>query len=171
MSEEILRPFDPEEEFAAGRYEFDEKLGIGKFNRCYTIPVLDIDGKPFLLGTFQDDHIDFINQARLPDDVFVPTVSQMEKWNEAHICKNWRDEPQKVLDVYGVKFYGDVYHGYIAEVDGIVYLASSSRCLDGSREFLVVYRYGAKFDRYGRGQQCAFIPVFFNREFYDGLQK
>lgn len=170
MSEEILRPFDPEEEFAAGRYEFDEKLGIGKFNRCYTIPVLDIDGKPFLLGTFQDNYIDFINQARLPDYVFVPTVLRMEEWNIKHIGKNWRNEPQKVLDAYGVKLYGDVYHDDITNVNDAVCLASSSRYSDGDRRFLAVGRGNADFEWYDRSR-CAFIPVFFNREFYDRHQK
>ena len=160
-----LRPFDPKEEFAAGRYAFEEKLGLGKFKKCYTIPVLAVDGGPFLLGTFQDDHIDFINQARLPDDVFVPTVSQMEKWNKAHIGEYWRSEPQKVLDVYGVKLYGNAYHWEIESIDKIVCLASSSRNSVGRRGFLVVDRV-ADFiwcDHY----QCAFVPVFFNREFYN----
>ena len=168
MSEKELRPFDPEEEFAAGRYEFDEKLGIGKFNRCYTIPVLDIDGKPFLLGTFQDDHIDFINQARLPDDVFVPAAFQMKEWNEAHIGEDWRNRPRKVLDAYGVKLYGGVYHVNIENIDG--YLASSSRYPDGNRSFLVVNRNYAYFHWLHRNR-CAFVPVFFGREFYNKQQE
>ena len=164
MSTKEIHPFNPSEEIAAGRYTFDEKLGFGKFYRCYTTPVLAIDGEPFLLGTFQDDHIDFINQARLPDGVFVPTVSQMEAWNEAHIGSNWRDKPEKVLKAYGVKLYGDAYHGDIESVDRVVYLASSSRDSDGGRRSLVVYGLDAYVDWYYR-YQCAFVPVFFGREF------
>ena len=161
MSKEVLRPFNPSEEITAGRYVFDGKLGLGKFDRCYSIPMMSIDGEPFALGTFQDSHVDFINQARLPDDVFVPTVSQMEKWNEAHIGEDWRSKPQKVLDAYGVKLYGEAYHEEIESIDEIVCLASSSYHLYGSRGFLVVARDGADFEWCDR-RQCAFVPVFFD---------
>ena len=167
MSEKNLLPFNPEDELNAGHYVYDEELDIGKFDRCYCSLQLDADGKPFLLGTYQDDYIDFINKAQLPDGVFVPTISQMEAWNEAHIGEDWRDCPDDVLKAYGVDYYGDIYHAdELADVGEVVYLASASSGTYGCRMYLVANKRTAiaEFDWYGRNQ-CSFVPVFFDGSF------
>lgn len=171
MSEKKLRPFNPEDELNAGHYVYDEELDIGKFDRCYCSLQLDADGKPFLLGTYQDDYIDFINAPQLPDGVFVPTAFQMTAWNEAHIGEDWRDRPNEVLKAYGVDRYGDIYHADNVEgVGEIVCLASASRRSYGNRGFLVVGSSDADFG-WCRRNQCAFVPVFFDGSYLKSVSK
>ena len=160
----VLKSFDPAEEIKAGRYVWDEELQLGKLTRLYQEPRFDYCGRQFALASFQDDNIDYINAGRLPDDCFVPTMSQMDKWNKKRIGEDWVYQPEKVLQEYGVKRYGDAYAGKIDDVGNKVYLASASRNDNGNRCFLVVYRVDAGFlwcYRY----QCGFVPVFFGAEF------
>ncbi len=112
----VLAPFDPAEEIREGRFVWDEELQMGKLKRLYQEPRFDVAGRQFALAAFQDDNIDYINAARLPDDCFVPTQSQMERWNKKRIGDDWRSEPEKVLAEYGVKLYGDAYCGKIDDV-------------------------------------------------------
>lgn len=160
----VLKSFDPAEEIKAGRYVWDEELQLGKLTRLYQEPRFDYQGRQFALASFQDDNIDYINVGRLPDDCFVPTMSQMDKWNKKRIGEDWVCQPEKVLQEYGVKRYGDAYAGEIGNVGKKLFLASASRDGYGGRYFLVVLHNYADFTWYGRSQ-CGFVPVFFGAEF------
>lgn len=160
----VLERFDPAEEIKAGRYVWDEELQLGKLTRLYQEPRFDYRGRQFALASFQNDNIDYINAGRLPDDCFVPTMSQMDKWNKKRIGEDWVYQPEKVLQEYGVKLYGDAYAGVINNVGYRVYLASASRDGRGRRYFLVVDRNDAGFLWLGR-HQCGFVPVFFGAGF------
>lgn len=161
---EGLDPFDPVEEIKAGRYEFDFELGIGKLNHVYVEPRFDVHGCQFLCASFPDDYLDFIDRSRLPDECFIPTRTQIDKWNKKHLGDGWRDHPDEVLSLYGVKRYGDNYAGRIESVGEAVHLASASRNENGNRYFLYVNKDYSNLNWYNRWQ-CGFVPVFFSEEF------
>ena len=168
---EILCPFNPVYEFDAGRYVFNEELGFGKFNKCYTVPVLSNHGEPFLLGTFQSDHISFIDQACLPSGVFVPNELQIRQWNQSYFS-DWDGKPGEILEIYGVRLHDDVYHHgdiHNSYTSGnFACLATSSHDANGMRKFLAINNKNVRFTTYGRCQ-CAYVPIFFDRSFSENL--
>ena len=166
MSKKVLRPFNPVEEFTAGRYVFNKELGFGKFDKCYAIPVLANSGKLFLLGTFQNAQVEYIDHCCLPDGVFVPTIPQMSDWNDALIGEDWRDKPKEVLKNYGIKFYRNAHLCNPDDTYKSVHLASSS-CPWGNRlQTITINRKAAYICMNGDPDRCSFVPIFFNNEFY-----
>ncbi len=155
--------FDALEEFKAGRYQYSEALGFGKFDYCY-----------FSKGCcmfYSGSDVPKIN-AGLPKGCFVPYTGHIWDWNDETIGKDWWDKPETFWATYI-----DPTRDYLHETEnGVLITMEYSDILDRRNEKrpddlsvfavrLTTQRIGIY--RVGEIHYGFLIPVFFTKEFFE----
>ena len=161
-AQRIIKPFNPYTEYSANRYMYDEVFDLGKFNRIYYESRIDIFGGQFAMSSFKDEEVERISR-KLPSGCYIPPTSVLERWNEMHLGKDWKKNPEEVLKLYGVGLYGEIVNGRITHAGNRIYIASSDRSatIEGNR-YLYIDDEKAMFCNRG-SVEGAFIPVFFRK--------
>ena len=161
----MCKRFDAFEEFRAGRYEYNEKLGFGKFARCYY--------KYDFCGLAKSVNSHYMLPAvieHLPQGCFVPLGKHIEQWAEYKLGKDWRTNVDGFSRIF-VKdtedFCDDFWGGLLITAE------HTSKSFPGDdSENLLCYR--VVNNRSEIGTIDAFhahwlfqFPVFFTKEFYE----
>lgn len=164
--------FDAFEEFKAGRYEYNEALGFGKFDFCHY--TTDDRG----IKTAIEYYMCVPDIAkRLPTGCFVPLSEHIEQWSEYKLGENWREDPDGFANIFIAKT-AEICDGFgggvlitMQYIPVLIHGVVQMREAKDPQDLLCYCRIISK-DRVGdcaiiEAHSPVYIPIFFTKDFYE----